>query len=122
MTKDVISTPPVVVKLNVVPSNKSLLKGILIAPIKIPAKAPKLKTQRPFLSKVNKSLSSLSFIFSESFSCSFSLLCSCSLSSSCSCSCSCVHSRAHFHDDLNLFHFLMKLLIFFFLRLILFFP
>ena len=83
------------VKLNVVPSNNFLLKGIRIAPIKIPASEPKLKTQRPSLSKTSQALS---FTFSVSFSVScsslswplsLSLSFSVPLSISCSCSCSC---------------------------------
>ena len=52
-----------VVRLKAEPLNPSLLNGILIAPIKIPTKAPKPKTQKPYLSKINN-FSGL-FILSE---------------------------------------------------------
>ena len=81
-----IRTPPVVVRLKAEPFKPFLLKGILIAPINIPIIAPKAKTQKPFLSKINNLLSSLLLLFSLLLfsSKSFWLLFSFTFSSSCS--------------------------------------
>ena len=80
-----IRTPPVVVKLKVVPSSNFALRGILIAPMKIPDVAPKPNTQRPYLSRISQALSPLRFVptcslpfssfsVSRSFSCSSLML------------------------------------------------
>ena len=57
---EINNTPPVVVRLKQDPSKTSLLKGILIAPTKMPIIAAKPKAQKPFLSITNNS-SLLSF-------------------------------------------------------------
>ena len=75
-------------RLKAEPLNPSLLKGILIAPINMPTKAPKPKTQKPYLSKTNNfsglflsSEISFSSLLLSSFSFSSALLSSFSFSS-----------------------------------------